>query len=149
MPDKTKLRADFEYPPRTFRVSPMVHGWAKDYRAQMADGAARGYGGAVTNVPFENGFTSNPENLEKFRDILAAMEENGLEFWIYDEMGYPSGQGGGMVLDGHPELAAKGFYMHRPMRSSVSMMNRTRSSGRQNTLSTRPASTKVTFSSTG
>jgi len=111
--DKTKLCEQFENPPRTFRVSPMTHGWAEDYRAQMDQGVAYGYGGAVTNVPFANGFTSNPANIEKFRDILAAMDEKGLEFWIYDEMGYPSGQGGGMVLDGHPELAAKGIYMHR------------------------------------
>lgn len=113
MLDKTKLRADFQNPPRTFRVNPMTHGWAEDYRAQMDRGAAYGYGGAVTNVPFADGFTSNPDNLAKFAEILDAMDEKGLEFWIYDEMGYPSGQGGGMVLDGHPELAAKGFYMHR------------------------------------
>ena len=111
--DKTKLRNDFADPPRTFRVNPMTHGWAEDYRAHMDRYAAYGYGGAVTNVPFANGFTSNPDNLAKFREILDAMDERGLEFWIYDEMGYPSGQGGGMVLDGHPELAAKGFYMHR------------------------------------
>ncbi|MBR5313708.1 MAG: hypothetical protein IKU40_12605 [Clostridia bacterium] len=111
--DASELRAQFANPPRTFRVNPMTHGWAEDYRAQMDQGAACGYGGAVTNVPFENGFTSNPANIEKFRDILAAMDEKGLNFWIYDEMGYPSGQGGGLVLEGHPELAAKGFYMHR------------------------------------
>ena len=98
--DKTKFREQFENPPRTFRVSPMTHGWAEDYRAQMDQGIAYGYGGAVTNVPFANGFTSNPANIEKFRDILAAMDEKGLEFWIYDEMGYPSGQGGGK----HTEL---------------------------------------------
>ena len=86
MLDKNKLRSQFENPPRTFRVSPMTHGWAVDYRAQMDQGIAYGYGGAVTNVPFANGFTSNPANIEKFRDILAAMDEKGLEFWIYPQI---------------------------------------------------------------
>ena len=58
--DKTKLREQFENPPRTFRVSPMTHGWAEDYRAQMDQGVAYGYGGAVTNVPFANGFIPTP-----------------------------------------------------------------------------------------
>ncbi len=106
-------KKQFLNPPRALRVFPMTHYWNADYHLHMDAYLDYGYGGAVTNVPFANGFTSNPENLAKFSDIIDAMDEKGLGFWIYDEHGYPSGQGGGLVLDGHPELAAKGFYMVR------------------------------------
>ena len=91
----------------------MMHGWPADLKLAMEALNDFGYGGAVTNVPFANGFTSNPENIEKFAEILDTMDAAGLSYWIYDEMGYPSGQGGGLTLEGHPEFAAKGFYMHR------------------------------------
>lgn len=103
----------FQNPPRGYRVFPMTHGWLADHNTHMDAYRDYGYGGAVTNVPFENGFTSNPDNLSRFGDIVDAMEAHDLSYWIYDEHGYPSGQGGGLVLDGHPELAAKGFYMVR------------------------------------
>lgn len=103
----------FLNPPRAYRVFPMTHSWNADYRAHMDAYRDYGYGGAVTNVPFENGFTSNPENLAKFKEYMDALEERDLSFWIYDEQGYPSGQGGGLVLEGHPEYTAKGFYMVR------------------------------------
>ncbi|MBQ7982922.1 MAG: hypothetical protein IJ302_05090 [Clostridia bacterium] len=103
----------FLNPTLAFRVFPMTHGWMPDYNAHMDAYRDYGYGGAVTNVPFANGFTSSPENIRRFGEILDAMEAHDLGVWIYDEHGYPSGQGGGLVLDGHPELAAKGMYMVR------------------------------------
>ncbi|MBR4960451.1 MAG: hypothetical protein IKY52_06110 [Clostridia bacterium] len=106
-------RSIFENPPKKYRVNPMMHGWPADLKMAMEALNDFGYGGAVTNVPFADGFTSNPDNLKKFGEILDTMDEAGLSYWIYDEMGYPSGQGGGLTLDGHPEYTAKGFYMHR------------------------------------
>ncbi|MGM9624234.1 MAG: hypothetical protein ACI3XM_00875 [Eubacteriales bacterium] len=106
-------RKNFINPPSCMRVFPMTHDWNADYRAQMDAYRDFGYGGAVTNVPFGGGFTSNRDNIRKFGAILDEMEAHGLGIWIYDEHGYPSGQGGGLVLEGHPELAAKGFYMVR------------------------------------
>lgn len=106
-------RNTFENPPKSYRVNPMMHGWPADLKLAMEALNDYGYGGAVTNVPFADGFTSNSKNIEKFGEILDTMDAAGLSYWIYDEMGYPSGQGGGLVLEGHPEFAAKGFYMHR------------------------------------
>ncbi|MBR4941958.1 MAG: hypothetical protein IKZ19_08175 [Clostridia bacterium] len=109
MPD---LKA-FQTPALRYRVFPMTHHWMADYNAHMDAYRDYGYGGAVTNVPFAGGFTSSEENLRQFAKLLDAMEAHDLGIWIYDEDGYPSGQGGGLVLDGHPELRAKGFYMVR------------------------------------
>ncbi|MBR5869846.1 MAG: hypothetical protein IKZ09_02305 [Clostridia bacterium] len=108
----TDLNA-FQNPALSYRVFPMTHHWMEDYNAHMDAYRDYGYGGAVTNVPFAGGFTSSPENLRQFAVLLDAMEAHDLGIWIYDEDGYPSGQGGGLVLDGHPELRAKGFYMVR------------------------------------
>ncbi|MBR5519119.1 MAG: hypothetical protein IKU55_00220 [Clostridia bacterium] len=103
----------FLNPALRYRVFPMTHHWMADYNAHMDAYRDYGYGGAVTNVPFAGGFTSSEENLRQFATLLDAMEAHDLGIWIYDEDGYPSGQGGGLVLDGHPELRAKGFYMVR------------------------------------
>ena len=118
--DETKERkltmADlkaFQTPALQYRVFPMTHHWMADYNAHMDAYRDYGYGGAVTNVPFAGGFTSSEENLRQFATLLDAMEAHDLGIWIYDEDGYPSGQGGGLVLKDHPELRAKGFYMVR------------------------------------
>lgn len=114
-------RALFQTPPAQYRVRPMTHGWPEARKEYMQALKEYGFGGVVTNVPHENGFTQNPENLKEFQRILDDLKDAGLSYWIYDENGYPSGYGGGLVLEGHPELEAKGFYMRRksPMRKSM------------------------------
>ncbi len=106
-------KSSFQNPENRFRVNPIMHGWIPDHRLMMEAIKEYGFGGVVTNVPFAGGFTSNPDNLTKFGEILNDLDNAGLSYWIYDEMGYPSGQGGGLTLNGHPELAAKGIYMVR------------------------------------
>lgn len=103
----------FWNPPSRYRVNPMTHRWGANPAAKMQALRDYGYGGVVTNVAFENGFTSNEENLKQFGEILAGLKESGLSYWIYDEAGYPSGRGYDLTLKDHPELSAKGFYMHR------------------------------------
>lgn len=106
-------RVLFQKPPAQYRVRPMTHGWPEARKEYMQALKEYGFGGVVTNVPHENGFTQNPENLKEFQRILDDLKDAGLSYWIYDENGYPSGYGGGLVLEGHPELEAKGFYMRR------------------------------------
>jgi hypothetical protein len=103
----------FQNPPHSYRVFPMQHHLPKNRALFMQALKDYGFGGVVTNVPFGNGFTQNPENISRFGEILSELEENKLSYWIYDEQGYPSGFGGGLVLKDHPELEAKGFYMRR------------------------------------
>ncbi len=106
-------KVSFQTPENRFRVNPIMHGWPADHKLMMEAIKDYGFGGVVTNVPFGGGFTSNPDNLKKFGELLDDLDSAGLSYWIYDEMGYPSGQGGGLTLQGHPEFAAKGFYMVR------------------------------------
>ncbi len=106
-------KSSFQNPERKYRVNPIMHGWPADHKLMMEAIYDYGFGGVVTNVPFAGGFTSNPANLEKFGELLDDLDAAGLSYWIYDEMGYPSGQGGGLTLKDHPEYAAKGIYMVR------------------------------------
>lgn len=108
MYDKNK----FIHPDKKYRTSLMSHAF-DDLALQVRLYNDFGYAGVVTNVPTENGFTSNPVNIERFAEITDFLDKSDLSFWIYDESGYPSGRAGGLTLDGHPELQAKGFFMHR------------------------------------
>lgn len=91
----------------------MWHSWKENYKDMIKAIGDYGFGGVVTNVPIDNGFTSNKENIENFGCVIDEIKKNGLSYWIYDEAGYPSGQAGGLTLENHPELQAKGFYMYR------------------------------------
>ena len=103
----------FLEPEPLYRVNPIVHEWPADRKGFMQAIKDYGFGGVVTNVPCENGFCKNPDNRREFRAITDELVEMGLDYWIYDEFGYPSGEAGGETLEGHPELEAKGFYMRR------------------------------------
>ena len=104
----------FENPPSRYRIRPMTHVWPghdREIFVQMLKDY--GYGGVVTNVRQEDGFTANRKNLEEFNGLVELLKKNEMSYWLYDESGYPSGSGGGLVLKGHEELEAKGLYMHR------------------------------------
>ena len=103
----------FKNPPKKYNPKKLVHAWKNDLEATTANIIAQGYGGVVTNVPFDNGFTSNKANHERFGQIMDILDEKGLPFWIYDENGYPSGKAGGLTLVDHPEFEAKGFFMYK------------------------------------
>lgn len=106
-------REEFKKPAGKYRMKAILHTWPED-AGLLADAVkAYGYGGAATNPPTENGYTANRENLIKFAEILRKLKDKNLNYWIYDEKGYPSGYAGGQTLKDHPELEAKGFYMCR------------------------------------
>ncbi len=106
-------REAFSKPAQKYRMKTIIHGWP-DECGILADAVRDlGYGGTATNPPTENGYTGNKENLAKFGRILEELNCRDMDYWIYDERGYPSGHGGGQSLEGYPELEAKGFYMHR------------------------------------
>ena len=96
-----------------YKVNPIIHGWIENIDLVLDAVEDFGYGGVVTNVPGKNGFTSNPENVKTLSVVTEKLRARGLEYWIYDEVGYPSGQAAGLTLDGHPELKAKGMYMRK------------------------------------
>ncbi len=130
----------FKNPDIRYRPKKMDH-FLGDTNVEAALDAVitQGYGGVVTNPPYGSSvtapnvaldrsseaakacdatshdgiFTANRESLRRFSEMLDAIEKRGLGFWIYDEVGYPSGQAGGLALDGHPEFLAKGMFMYK------------------------------------
>lgn len=106
-------KTEFLNPPAHYRMNANLHEWPEQTEILMDALQAFGYGGAVTNPSFKNGYTANEENLKRYGRLLNQLRERNLGYWIYDESGYPSGYAGGETLKGHPELEAKGFYMVR------------------------------------
>ncbi len=96
-----------------YRANVILHRWKADYNL-IADAVSDfGFSGAVINVPFGDGFTGNKKNLEEFKKIISALNNCSLEYWIYDENGYPSGMANGAALKGECDLSAKGLYMRK------------------------------------
>jgi len=111
---KEQLRRQFEDPPAEFRPLQIIHGFdslgadAATIGAGLDNLSAAGGGGVVANVAWP-GYLRDEEKWCRF--LLGAEESRrrNMSLWIYDEEGYPSGAAGGIVLDQHPELEARGL----------------------------------------
>ncbi len=104
---------EFADPPADCRMLPIIHGWSHDHNAvsrQIETVKQHGYGGFVTNVSFHDGYVENPAHWETLRFVLKQARSLGLETWLYDENGYPSGRAGDIVLRGHPEWQTQGLF---------------------------------------
>lgn len=110
---RSKWKEEFKYPSQKHRMKAIIHTWPEKPGVLLDAVEAFGYGGTAINPSYENGYTANVDNLKAFGELTRKIKEKGLDYWIYDEKGYPSGYAGGQTLDGHPELEAKGFYMVR------------------------------------
>lgn len=66
---------------------------------------AKGFGGVVSNVHFEN-YTKDPDEWTIFAFVADECERLGMRLWIYDEKGYPSGGAGGLTLQADPDYEA-------------------------------------------
>jgi hypothetical protein len=98
-------------PPADARILKIIHNWpdapvAQDQLMERLRG--QGFGGVVCNVSFDDYLRSE----SKWRAFVRAVEESkraGFALWLYDERGYPSGNAGGLTLQGHPEWEARGL----------------------------------------
>lgn len=97
----------FSNPPTEYRPLPIMHsGVDKGIILKLKE---LGYGGLVTNVSFQE-YLRNEELWEDFvENTHYLIEDQGLKMWIYDELHYPSGAAGGLVLKDHPEWQARGI----------------------------------------
>ncbi|MHB9032993.1 MAG: glycosyl hydrolase family 2 protein [Anaerolineae bacterium] len=109
------LRAEFVRPTNERRVLQIVHGLPEtsaERQALLDALAARCFGGIVTNVSFKD-YLRNEKYWADFSDGLQRARGLGMELWLYDEEGYPSGLAGGLTLSGNPEYQAEGVaYFH-------------------------------------
>jgi len=71
-----------------------------------------GYGGLVTNVEYKP-FSMYLQASDYWRmlkqNVSYAVDTLGLRVWLYDELGWPSGAAGGLVLKERPDLEAQGL----------------------------------------
>ena len=105
------LREQFLVPPLEYRMNQNLHEFPLDDKGQ--DSLIRayldnGYGGFSINVPFGHYLTEEGMNatLRFARKARAA----GMELWLYDEHGYPSGNAGDLVINTNPDWEAMGLF---------------------------------------
>ena len=104
------LRSNFQSPPANYRMLQITHTTKND--GTLDSLKKYGYGGVVSNVGFDNYLQSETE-WTAFKKYLARCKELGMNFWIYDEHGYPSGKAGKQTLKGHPEYETIGVLCAR------------------------------------
>ena len=96
----------FRNPPSENRILPIWHHAAQrgDADGVVQELLGQGFGGLATNMPFDKAtYLRNPEHWANLKAILEVGKRAGLTFWLYDELGYPSGTAGGLTMEGHPE----------------------------------------------
>jgi hypothetical protein len=109
-----EMQTPFHNPPQQYRMLQIVH---ELYRGsspeEWVENLSRfGYGGVVSNVSFTD-YLESEEQWELFEKALQLFRSQGMEFWIYDEKGYPSGKAGGITLRDRPELETLGVLCAR------------------------------------
>ena len=110
------LRREFENPAPQYRPLIITHSAPVNSPSVLPQLRDRRAGGAVIDAgvtpgsddigdePWDNPtYLNDPGQFAKLRDTLAKFKEAGLDVWLYDELGYPSGSAGGRVLQDHPE----------------------------------------------
>jgi hypothetical protein len=105
------LEERFADPPAESRILPIIHSWPDAPDAQdelIRSMLARGFGGVVCNVSFEQ-YLESEEKWQAFVRAVKAAKAAGMALWLYDERGYPSGAAGGLTLRDHPEWEARGL----------------------------------------
>ena len=113
------LKREFAAPPSACRAVPITSGASLRNPNLLTWLADRHAGGAVLDVSAPKARASRPEPwtdptylndpvaFKQMRDVMTRLKADDRKVWIYDELGYPSGNAGGRVLAGHPEYAAQ------------------------------------------
>ena len=120
-PDMAALRRGFAAPPPEYRPMPML---SYDYSSTAEfpkELKKAGWGGANVQFPSQNRerYLRDPGDWKQFETAVKAVRESGLQMWIYDERGYPSGKAGGQVLEGHPETRGPGAVLREASRKNT------------------------------
>lgn len=97
----------FLNPPLKYRPLKMLHDNLDP--SVVAELKQLGYGGIVTNVSFTN-YLKSEYNWRKFEEVISySIDSLGVRIWLYDELGYPSGTAGGLVLQEDHQMEAQGL----------------------------------------
>jgi hypothetical protein len=108
--DLSVLGKQFADPPAKYRMLQMTHQPNMD---GILDSLKKyGYGGVVSNVGFTN-YLQDESQWQLFLSYMRRCKELGMDFWLYDERGYPSGKAGGLTLKDNPEYETMGVVCTR------------------------------------
>jgi hypothetical protein len=108
--DLNTLQKQFADPPVKYRMLQITHQANMD---GVLDSLKKyGYGGVVSNVGFTN-YLQDESQWQLFLSYMRRCKELGMDFWLYDEKGYPSGKAGGLTLKDHPEYETMGVVCTR------------------------------------
>lgn len=115
----SELHSQFTQPSAAYRAKPILHSSPLDVDS-MDWLQQRHAGGTVLEVGITPGssnldgqscnnptYLNDPQRFTKLKTQLEKMNAAGFKTWIYDELGYPSGNAGGLVLAEHPEYQAQ------------------------------------------
>ncbi len=110
-PIETGLRESFQNPPLEFRMNLNHHGFPLEDHEQsqmIKEHLENGYGGFTINVPYDHYLTD--EGMKATLRFAEKAKDAGMELWLYDENGYPSGNAGDLVISENPAWEAMGLF---------------------------------------
>lgn len=113
----------FKNPPRQYGVHPIIHGRVADAEILAEQHDRQGFGGIVANLQYTPDFPHNENAWNKAVAGFSTYIAHGMDTWIYDENGYPSGTAGGAVLEENPEYEALGILCLKYWRLLVGPMD--------------------------
>lgn len=98
----------FVNPPNEFRI--VQYHLNKDVDGEDLEKLKSfGIGGIQMSVDWNKKYLEDEEAWQKLALNIQKAKKAGLQVWIHDEKGYPSGAAGGLVVRDHPELENKGL----------------------------------------
>jgi len=108
--DLNSLKHSFANPPVQYRMLQISHRLKPD--GTLDSLKKYGYGGVVSNVGFGN-YLQDKDEWKLLQENVSYCRKLGLDYWLYDEKGYPSGKAGGLTLKDHPEFETTGILCAR------------------------------------
>jgi len=106
------MREAFKNPPPEYRMNRNFHSFPFESEKQdsvIEATLADGWGGFTLNTPYEEYLTE--KGLEATLRFCEKAKAKGMDLWLYDEHGYPSGNAGDLVIKENPEWEAMAIYM--------------------------------------
>lgn len=126
---KAEHASNFSNPTARYRLNFMRHEYVSSKNPTPVDYIAMGAGGVVSNDPQTDKFLQYKPTIKKTSDLFNLAYSSGMNIWIYDENGFPSGAADGLVLKDNPEYESEG----------ISLLTKT-GSGKQSVTWTMPGS---------
>jgi len=99
-------------PPLQYRMNRNLHNFPLDASGQDSLIQAtldNGWGGFALNVPFRNYLTE--EGMKATKRFCDQAKTMGMDLWLYDEEGYPSGNAGDLVIQEDPSWESMALYL--------------------------------------